>query len=291
MTISRPPSTEPEGTSGAGGGSTWRKLASATWGSPRDPQIYGDVDVDATAALAFIDDVRAAAGVRVTVTHLVGKAIAHTLAAHPDLNVRMRRGRFVPRESVDIFFVAAVKGGDLSGVKVRDADSKSIVDIALELEARVERLRGGDDAAFGATKRLFDALPARILTPAFRLATWLTMDRDLDLGRFGLPHAAFGSAMVTSVGMFGIQHGYAPLSPYYRVAFLALVSEVTSKAVVVDGQVVARPVLNVAATLDHRYLDGAQAGRLSRTLRAYLEDPAAVEAATEGRFGERATRG
>ena len=259
------------------GGSTWRKLAGATWANPRDPQIYGDVDVDATAALAFIGEVRAATGVRVTMTHLVGKAIAHTLAAHPDLNVRMRRRRFVPRESVDIFFVAAVAGGDLSGVKVRDADRKSVVEIALELEARVQRLRGGDDADFGATKRLFDLLPTRLLTAGFRLATWLTMDHDLDLRRFGLPHAAFGSAMVTSVGMFGIQHAYAPLSPYYRLAFLALVSEVTPRAVVVDGQVVPRPVLNIAATLDHRYLDGAQASRLARTMRSYLEEPAAVE--------------
>jgi len=259
------------------GASTWRKLASATWGNPHDPQIYGDVDVDATAALAFIDDVRTATGVRVTVTHLVGKAIAHTLATHPDLNVRMRRGRFVPRESVDIFFVAAVADGDLSGVKVRHADTKSVVEIALELEARVQRLRGGEDAEFGATKRLFDALPTRVLAAAFRFATWLTMDHDVDLKRFGLPHAAFGSAMVTSVGMFGIQHAYAPLSPYYRIAFLALVSEVVPKPVVVEGEVGARPVLNIAATLDHRYLDGAQAGRLARTMQSYLENPAAVE--------------
>jgi hypothetical protein len=259
------------------GGATWRKLASATWRVPRDPQIYGDIDVDASAALAFIADVRAATGVRVTMTHLVAKAIAHTLGTHRDLNVRMRRGTFVPRDSVDIFVVATGEGDDLSGVKIRHADGKSVVEIALELQERVRRLRAGDDAAFGATKRLFDALPSRVLAPGFRLATWLTMDRDLDLARFGLPREAFGSAMVTSVGMFGIQHAYAPLSPYYRIAFLALVSEVAPKPVVVEGEVVARPVLNVAVTLDHRYLDGEQAGRLARTMRAYLKAPAAVE--------------
>jgi pyruvate/2-oxoglutarate dehydrogenase complex dihydrolipoamide acyltransferase (E2) component len=258
-------------------GTTWRKLATATWRTPHDPQIYGDIDVDATGALAYLDAVRAASGVRVTLTHLVGRGVAHTFGRHPDLNVRLRRGRFVPRDSVDVFFVAAIAGGDLSGVKVRDADTKDVVAIARELEARVARLRAGDDAGLGATKRLFDVLPARALAPAFRLATWLTMDRDLDLGRVGLPHAAFGSAMVTSVGMFGIQHAYAPLSPYYRIGFLALVSEVVERPVVVEGQVVARPVLNVAATLDHRYLDGAQAGRLARTLSAYLEDPAAAD--------------
>src|SRR5262249_54042735 len=81
----------------------WRKVAVAVWHGPNDPQIYGDLEVDATPLQAFIEQARASSGVRVTVTHAVGKAIAHALAEHPDLNVRLRRGRFVPRESVDIF--------------------------------------------------------------------------------------------------------------------------------------------------------------------------------------------
>ena len=103
------------------------------------------------------------------------------------------------------------------------------------------------------------------------------MDRDLNLKRFGLPREAFGSAMVTSVGMFGIQHAYAPLSPYYRIGFLALVPEVVERPWVVDDAVVPRPVLRIAATLDHRYLDGAEAGRLGTTIREYLENPGAYE--------------
>ena len=86
----------------------WRKVAVAVWRGPRDPQIYGDLEVDATAIEAFIAEARRATGVHVTVTHVVGKAIAHALGENPDLNVRLHRGRFVPRESVDIFFVAAV---------------------------------------------------------------------------------------------------------------------------------------------------------------------------------------
>ena len=63
----------------------------------------------------------------------------------------------------------------------------------------------------------------------------------------------------------------------YRVPFLALVSEVATKPVVVEGEVVARPVLTVSATMDHRYLDGAHAARLARSVRGYLEDPRAFE--------------
>jgi hypothetical protein len=61
----------------------WRKVASAIWGNPNDPQIYGDIEVDAGALLAFIERVRAETGTHVTVTHVVGKAVAQALGQHP----------------------------------------------------------------------------------------------------------------------------------------------------------------------------------------------------------------
>jgi pyruvate dehydrogenase E2 component (dihydrolipoamide acetyltransferase) len=83
--------------------------------------------------------------------------------------------------------------------------------------------------------------------------------------------------MVTSVGMFGVQKAYGPLSPLYRIPVLALVSEVTVRPVVVDGEIVARPLLTITATMDHRYLDGSHAARLARSVRAFLESPAAYD--------------
>lgn len=112
-------------------GRGWRKIAAATWGHPNDPQIYGDLEIDAEALLAYVDDARRASGVRVTVTHLVGKGVAHGLGENLDVNTRLYRGKFVERDSVDIFFVVSVGGGeDLSGVKVVGADRKSAVEIS-----------------------------------------------------------------------------------------------------------------------------------------------------------------
>lgn len=99
----------------------------------------------------------------------------------------------------------------------------------------------------------------------------------VSLKRLGLPSDAFGSAIVSSVSTFGAERAYGPLNPWYRVPILVLVSEVKEKAVVVEGEIVARPMLTVSATLDHRYLDGSHAGRLVRSARAYLGDPAAAE--------------
>jgi hypothetical protein len=120
-------------------------------------------------------------------------------------------------------------------------------------------------------------MPFSLLRPLLEFMTWLTADKNADLKRLGLPRQAFGSAMVSSVAMFGVQKAYGPLSPLFRIPILALVSEVAEKPVVVDGEVVARPILTVTATMDHRYLDGSHAARLGRSVRAYLENPSAFE--------------
>ncbi len=41
-----------------------------------------------------------------------------------------------------------------------------------------------------------------------------------------MPRQAFGGAMITSVGMWGIGHAYSPLAHYYRVPLLVLVGAV-----------------------------------------------------------------
>jgi pyruvate/2-oxoglutarate dehydrogenase complex dihydrolipoamide acyltransferase (E2) component len=256
----------------------WRAIAAAIWKRPNDPQIYGDLEIDAASLLAFVDAGRRSTGIHVTVTHAVGKALALALAEQPELNTRLYRGRFLPRASVDIFFVAAVEGGkQVSGVKIERADQKSLVEIADELVRRVARVRAGN--AEVTMKGPLGWAPSWLLRAVLKAGTWLTADKNVDLERLGLPRQAFGSAMVSSVGMFGVQKAYAPLAPLYRIPILVLVSEVADKPVVVDGEIVVRPILTITATMDHRYLDGSHAARLARTIRAYLEDPSAFEPA------------
>lgn len=260
----------------------WRKIAAATWGHPNDPQIFGDLEVDGTAALEFIEDARKATDVKLSVTHLVGKSLAHAFGENPDLNVRLYKSHFVQRETIDIFFiVSASSGAELSGVKVMNANEKPVVEIARELAERANRIRTGNDTEFGKTKKNLARTPRRLLHASLKMAAWWTVDRDKDLKKLGLPNQAFGSAMVSSVGMFGIQHGYAPLSPYYRVPLLVLVGEVARKPAVVGDKIEPRPLVNLAATLDHRYLDGFHAARMARCVREYMEDPKRFEPAVK----------
>lgn len=256
----------------------WRKLAGAAWGPPADPQFYGDLELDAGALQRYAEEARSASGAHVTMTHLIGRAVAHGLAEVPALRVRLARGREHDRDSVDVFFIVTTGNGqELTGVKVAGADRKSAVEIAREVSRRCAAISAGDDPELGRGKDLLARLPPRLLRLALHAGAWLTSDLNLDLSRFGMPRQAFGGAMITSVGMWGIGHAYSPLAHYYRVPLLVLVGAVEQRPAVVDGEVVARPMLTLTATFDHRYVDGFHAARFAAAVRGYCESPARFE--------------
>ncbi len=259
--------------------SGWRRVASAMWRAPDDPQIFGSLELDATPLLAFIARARAA-GHHITPTHLVGRAVAHVLHEVPDLNVRIRRGRVRPRRSIDVFFITAVaKGHDLSGVAIANADAKSAIEIARELTARSFAMKQGNDRELAQTKRLLDRTPPWLLRPALKATAFLTQELELDLPALSLRRAPFGSAMVTSVGMFGLPSGFAPLAWMYDVPLLILVGEICARPVARDGSVVVRDILPITATIDHRYADGWHVSQAMKAFRTYLEAPAQFEPA------------
>ncbi len=270
----------------------WRKLAGATWGPPTDPQFTGDLEIDAAELTAYAELLREHTGEHVTVTHLVGRAVAHGLVSVPGMQMRLAHGREYPRETTDVFFIVAAEGGDeLTGIKVERADEKSAVEIAHELTRGTSAIADGTDEAFGRAKTLLTVLPPRALRLGLRLSAWLTSDLNLDLPALGMRRQSFGGAMITSVGMWGIAHAYSPLASYYKVPVLVLVGAVTQRPVAVAGRAVVRPTLLLTATFDHRYVDGYQAAQFSRAVHDYCSHPAAYEPPHERRVTGPAPRG
>jgi pyruvate dehydrogenase E2 component (dihydrolipoamide acetyltransferase) len=256
--------------------SSWRRISLHTWGRPADPTVYGTLEINVERALAYLERVRAEAGVHATMTHLVAKALALAIRAHPESNAIIARGRIYARDTVDIFVQVASHGGEeLSGTKVERVDEKSIVAIAHEVTTGAARIREGRDRNVDRTKRLVAAVPDVLLGPLLRLVEFLTYDVGLDLSRFGVVRDGFGSAMVSNVGMFGLAFGLAPLVPMSRVPIVVLVGEVQRRPWVEGDRVAARPVAILGCTFDHRLLDGARAGKMASLLRRIVEDPEA----------------
>ena len=88
----------------------------------------------------------------------------------------------------------------------------------------------------------------------------LTMD-DLSGGTFS----------ITNAGLFG-SVGSTPIINFPEVAILG-VHKIQDKPWVVDGQVVVRPVMTLACTFDHRWIDGHTAVQFIVRVKELLEKP------------------
>jgi pyruvate/2-oxoglutarate dehydrogenase complex dihydrolipoamide acyltransferase (E2) component len=250
--------------------STFRKMAAAMWRSPSDPSIYGSMEIDATAALAFL----AEQPEKLTITHLVARAVAVALHEQPELNAKVRFwGRLEQRSTIDVF-VTVLAGRDLSGAKIESADTKSLVEIAREIRERAGKIRKGDDASYRKSRGAFKQMPWWLARSATWLSDVLVNELHIDLAKQGMPLDPFGSAIVTSVGMFGIDTAFAPFVPLARCPMLILVPEIRPRPWAVGDRVEVRPVLRLCATFDHRIIDGAAAGRFAAKLSALFADPA-----------------
>lgn len=253
-------------------GSVRRKIAVATWRPSRDGRLYGRVELDATAGLAYVERQRRGSGVPITLTHLVGKAVAMAQAEVPETCCRVVFGRIVPFPSVDVSFAVDVDGGeDLGPVKVHRADAKSVVEIAAEVTDRADRLRRRGDPNFERSAAWVRRIPVPFMRPTLAGASFLL--GGLGVPALGQPGFPLGSALVSSVSRFGLDEGYMAPVPFARAALYVLVGGVRDVPMAVDGQVVVRPQLVVTATADHRLVDGAHAGAMAKVLRRVLEHP------------------
>jgi pyruvate dehydrogenase E2 component (dihydrolipoamide acetyltransferase) len=181
----------------------WRKIANARWRAPSDPQIYGALDVDAMPALEFIERARAQ-GHRMTVTHLVGRAVARALVAVPELKVRLVGDHAIPRESVDVFFITGVANGhDLTGVKISNIERKTVLDVSKELDDRSSRMKAGTHRDFARVKRTMDALPRPILRVALQVSAWITGDHARAFPRSASQQVRSGAPLSAASGCLG----------------------------------------------------------------------------------------
>jgi pyruvate/2-oxoglutarate dehydrogenase complex dihydrolipoamide acyltransferase (E2) component len=260
--------------------SSFRKIALGTWQDAKDPSVYGAMELRMDEALRYLDAFRAHTGKRLTVTHLVGKALATVLADLPDANAILRYNRIYLRQNVAIFFQVAMtdeKTGqlDLSGVTVRTADKKSLSEWVDDFENAAGKVRTGKDAEKESTRKTFQRLPGWMIGPILDTVSFLLYTLNLPPKWFGLPYDAFGSAMVTNIGSLGLEEGYVPLVPYSRVPLLIAMGAVKKVPVVVgdDDRIEVAKVMRLFATFDHRILDGAHAAKMSKTFKAMFDKP------------------
>jgi 2-oxoisovalerate dehydrogenase E2 component (dihydrolipoyl transacylase) len=197
------------------------------------PQVTTFLTVDATALQAFRGELAGGPDRRITPLPIVVRALVEVCKEHPRLNSSFDAAR---QEIVvhQRFHVGIATDTEQGLLVPVIRDADSLGLIALSAEIG----------------RLTEAARAGKAAPGELMGSTIT---------------------VTNVGTFGAEFG-TPIVNYPEAAILAL-GVVELRALVVDGEVQARPAVTLSLTFDHRVLDGAEAGRAMRSLKSLLESP------------------
>eukprot|EP00920_Eleutheroschizon_duboscqi_P014254 GHVT01033162.1.p1 GENE.GHVT01033162.1~~GHVT01033162.1.p1 ORF type:complete len:145 (+),score=13.04 GHVT01033162.1:92-526(+) len=89
--------------------------------------------------------------------------------------------------------------------------------------------------------------------------------------QIALEEMAGGTFTVSNGGVYGSMMGTPILNPP-QSAILGM-HATTKRAVVVNDQIVIRPMMYLALTYDHRLVDGREAVTFLKSIKEYIEDP------------------
>ncbi|HEV2918229.1 MAG TPA: dihydrolipoamide acetyltransferase family protein, partial [Actinomycetota bacterium] len=206
------------------------------------PHFYLTVAVDAEALLAFRAELNRQLAdrgedLKVSVNDLIVKACAVLLATNPDLNVSFGGDRLLVHRRVHVGIAVAVDGGLVVPV-VRDADQKTLTQVAREARELAGRARSG---------------------------------------RLTAEEMGGGTFTVSNLGMFGVEQFTAVINPP-EAAILAVGAALAEPVVTAEGAVEVHRRMRLTLSIDHRALDGATGAGFLAQLKGALEHPLQIVA-------------
>jgi pyruvate/2-oxoglutarate dehydrogenase complex dihydrolipoamide acyltransferase (E2) component len=247
-----------------------RKIAVATWLAPRESRIQTKIQVELSALLEYLEQTKNQA---LTITHIVGGALARAIAANPEVNVRVVFGKVKPMPRVDVSFAVDMENGsDLAQWRIKDADKKTLLEISEELIIGAEKLRARNDDDYQTSVSWAKSIPTPLMRPVMKfLSFW---NGGLGKRAFGQAGHPLGSAFISNVGKFEMQEAYLAPLPFARTPLYMAIGEIHEAPVAIDGKVEIRKIMFITAVADHRLIDGAHAGKLIKSFKYFLAHPA-----------------
>ncbi|MEM3781655.1 MAG: dihydrolipoamide acetyltransferase family protein [Candidatus Micrarchaeaceae archaeon] len=198
--------------------------------------------VDATALYDVLTKEKPKAqedfGVKLTYTPFIVKAAIEALKENPNFNASYDHEKLeiIVKKYFNIGLAAEAPDG-LKVIVIKNADKKSIIELATEIEALAKKVRDQT----------------------------ITLDEMRD-----------SSFTITNIGSLGGGFLSVPMINYPDVAILGI-HAVRDFPVVENGMVKIGKILPFSLVFDHRVVDGAEAVKFGNALKKYLEDPDFLE--------------
>jgi pyruvate dehydrogenase E2 component (dihydrolipoyllysine-residue acetyltransferase) len=215
-----------------------KKIAEKMVQSKREAAHYTYVDeIDMTELVRLrksVKELAAEKGAKLTYLPFIMKALIEGLKKYPLLNSSLdeKQGKILLKRHYNIGIGVATPDG-LTVVVVKDADRKSVLELAQNIERLSEQAR---------------------------------------LNKIALEDLRGSTFTITSLGALGGMFA-TPIINYPEVAIVGI-HKIEPRPVVRDGQIVARDMMYMSLSFDHRVVDGAVGAEFCEYVKRFLENPA-----------------
>lgn len=201
------------------------------------PTFTLNYEVDMTEMLALrkkvLEPIMEATGKKTTVTDLLSLAVVKTLMKHPYINASLTE------------------------------DGKTII---THNYVNLAMAVGMDNGLMTPVVYNAEKMSLSELVVAFKDIIGRTLD-----GKLAPSELQNSTFTISNLGMFGVQ-SFGPIINQPNSAILG-VSSTIEKPVVVNGEIVIRPIMSLGLTIDHRVVDGMAGAKFMKDLKELIETP------------------
>lgn len=196
------------------------------------PHFYLTADYDVTNLISIRQQMVEITGTKVSLNDFLIRAIALALRQHPNVNASWGDDAITQHGDIHVGVAVATADGLITPV-IRNADQKSVSEIATEVRALAEKAKN------------------RKLKPEEYQGSTFT---------------------ISNLGAWGIEEFTAIINPP-NAAILAIGTAEARPVADANRQLVIRDRMKVTLSCDHRIIDGASGAEFLKTLRQYVEQP------------------
>lgn len=196
------------------------------------PHFYLTADYDVTNLISIRQQMVEMSGTKVSLNDFIIRATALALRQHPNVNASWGDDAITQHGDIHVGVAVATTDGLITPV-IRNADQKSVLDIATEVRALAEKAKN------------------RKLKPDEYQGSTFT---------------------ISNLGAWGIEEFTAIINPP-NAAILAIGTAEARAVVDANRQIVVRDRMKITMSSDHRLIDGASGAEFLKTLRQLLEQP------------------
>jgi hypothetical protein len=251
-----------------------RKIQISTWNSSGDPSVFGRQEIDVTNLDGFIAKFnKAHPSEPMSYMIIFAKALGSSLVNSKKLNGKIVFGQFLLKANNNITVLVHENGQYYGSLLLENCNQLGLRELNQQYLRKAEKVKQSYQDSLTRKPRWVDYIPSVFVQSIMRLSSWISYDLELNVPILNMRPDHYGYGILTDLSSYGVSDCTAPLVPFMKSIFSALLNAPVKRPMYMNGELTIRSILYFNLTFDHRFGDGSDAMKLMSEIHTILENP------------------